>query len=183
MEAWEKLINNEISNSPELLNLHLLIIVYNVRSLTFRTFNSMSTAEIFWNLVFSIIVVVSVIGNVIVIWIICGESLSEFPEINIQNSLIICHWDWLETDQVVFVICESPCCLDKTSSEGVCVCIVVQNFNFLFKISCTVKSMRRISKAWHKYILTRKILSHLRRKWTLSVIMTMSQSYLIHKAF
>ena len=80
LEEWEQLINNEISNSPELLDLHLLIIADNVCSLTFRTFNSMSTAEIFWNLVFSIIVVISVIGNVIVIWIICGESLSEFPE-------------------------------------------------------------------------------------------------------
>ena len=137
----------------------------------------MSTAEIFWNLVFSIIVVVSVIGNVIVIWIICGESLSEFPGVWV----VICHTkkNWpksvsghLESFKTHLFLGEiggaGRLLLDKPLSEGIC--IVVQNFILptkfpvLFKV-CWVG----ISKAWHKYILTRKIFPHWWEK-TLSVL-------------
>ena len=35
----------------------------------------MTTLEVVWTLAFSLIVIVSVIGNCIVIWIVCGEGL------------------------------------------------------------------------------------------------------------
>ena len=34
----------------------------------------MTTLEVVWTLAFSLIVIVSVIGNCIVIWIVCGEG-------------------------------------------------------------------------------------------------------------